>query len=100
MPRASILVVPRSLKPLLQQARPTITKQQQAITTLQADMAALHTCGNEAPTPQVHPPAALEKCNLEMMLTAFRSWRPRRGCRIHLRRVEGPNTTGTVRRYR
>ncbi|MPC59952.1 hypothetical protein E2C01_053985 [Portunus trituberculatus] len=65
-PRASMPVVPRSLKPLLQQARQTITKQQQAITTLQADMADLHTRCNAAPTPQVPPSAAPEKCDLEM----------------------------------
>ncbi|KAK8387813.1 hypothetical protein O3P69_020024 [Scylla paramamosain] len=52
-PRASTTVVPRSLQPLLQQARQTISDQQQAITTLQANMAALITRGNVAPAPRV-----------------------------------------------
>ncbi|MPC65141.1 hypothetical protein E2C01_059270 [Portunus trituberculatus] len=73
--RASTPVVPSSFKPLFQQARQTVTEQQKAITTLQADMAALHTCGNAAPTPRVPASAAPEKCDLEMAPAAFRSWR-------------------------
>ncbi|KAK8390723.1 hypothetical protein O3P69_010436 [Scylla paramamosain] len=57
-PRASTTVVPRSLQPLLQQARQTISDQQQAITTLQANMAALtqHTRQRGA-RPSVNPTA-------------------------------------------
>ncbi|KAK8372656.1 hypothetical protein O3P69_020003 [Scylla paramamosain] len=72
-PRASTTVVPRSLQPLLQQARQTISDQQQAITTLQANMAALITRGNVAPAPRVPLSAAPEKCDLDMTPAAFRS---------------------------
>ncbi|KAK8376776.1 hypothetical protein O3P69_009998 [Scylla paramamosain] len=68
-PRASTTVVPRSL----QQARQTISDQQQAITTLQANMAALITRGNVAPAPRVPLSAAPEKCDLDMTPAAFRS---------------------------
>ncbi|KAK8402037.1 hypothetical protein O3P69_001252 [Scylla paramamosain] len=70
-PRASTTVVPRSLQPLLQQARQTISDQQ-AITTLQANMAALITRGNVAPAPRVPLSAAPEKCDLDMTPAAFR----------------------------
>ncbi|KAK8374316.1 hypothetical protein O3P69_018358 [Scylla paramamosain] len=68
-PRASTTVVPRSL----QQARQTISDQRQAITTLQANMAALITRGNVAPAPRVPLSAAPEKCDLDMTPAAFRS---------------------------
>ncbi|XP_063876921.1 uncharacterized protein K02A2.6-like [Scylla paramamosain] len=74
-PRASTTVVPRSLQPLLQQAKQTISDQQQAITTLQANMAALITRGNVAPAPRVPHSAAPEKCDLDMTPAAFRSWK-------------------------
>ncbi|KAK8383417.1 hypothetical protein O3P69_019064 [Scylla paramamosain] len=79
-PRASTTVVPRSLKPLLQQARQTISDQQQAITTLQANMAALITRGNVAPAPRVPLSAAPEKCDLDMTPAAFRSWKRSMEC--------------------
>ncbi|KAK8384181.1 hypothetical protein O3P69_009132 [Scylla paramamosain] len=72
-PRASTTVVPRSLQPLLQQARQTISDQQQAITTLQVNMAALITRGNVAPAARVPLSAAPEKCDLDMTPAAFRS---------------------------
>ncbi|KAK8383418.1 hypothetical protein O3P69_019065 [Scylla paramamosain] len=75
-PRASTTVVPRSLQPLLQQARQTIGDQQQTITTLQANMAALITRGNVAPAPRVPLSAAPEKCDLDMTPAAFRQLRP------------------------
>ncbi|KAK8396625.1 hypothetical protein O3P69_004956 [Scylla paramamosain] len=71
-PRASTTVVPRSLQPLVQQARQTISDQQQAITTLQANMAALITRGNVAPAPRVLLSAAPKKCDLDMTPAAFR----------------------------
>ncbi|KAK8407630.1 hypothetical protein O3P69_002287, partial [Scylla paramamosain] len=70
-PRASASTVPRSLMLLLQQARKTITDQQQAITTLQADMAALTARGASVHTPRVPPSAAPEKCDLEMAPAAW-----------------------------
>ncbi|KAK8398888.1 hypothetical protein O3P69_004170 [Scylla paramamosain] len=79
-PRASTTVVPRSLQPLLQQARQTISDQQQAITTLQANMAALITRGNMAPAPRVPLLAAPEKCDLDMTPAAFRSWKRSMEC--------------------
>lgn len=79
-PRASTTVVPRSLQPLLQQARQTISDQQQAITTLQANMAALITRGNVAPAPRVPLSAAPEKCDLDMTPAAFRSWKRSMEC--------------------
>ncbi|KAK8378978.1 hypothetical protein O3P69_009604 [Scylla paramamosain] len=103
-PRASTTVVPRSLQPLLQQARQTISDQQQAITTLQANMAALITRGNVAPAPRVPLSAAPEKCDLDMTPAAFRH--PRHGCayeaaRQHTTGVggwrESSRAAGTVR---
>ncbi|KAK8385791.1 hypothetical protein O3P69_016517 [Scylla paramamosain] len=79
-PRASTTVVPRSLQPLLQQTRQTISDQQQAITTLQANMAALITRGNVAPAPRVPLSAAPEKCDLDMTPAAFRSWKRSMEC--------------------
>ena len=73
-------MVPRGLMPLLQQARQTINEQQQAITTLQANMATLSTRGSATPTSRVPPSAAPEKCDLEMTSAAFRSWRRSMEC--------------------
>ncbi|KAK8385250.1 hypothetical protein O3P69_012221 [Scylla paramamosain] len=62
------------------QARQTISDQQQAITTLQANMAALITRGNVAPAPRVPLSAAPEKCDLDMTPAAFRSWKRSMAC--------------------
>ncbi|MPC22052.1 hypothetical protein E2C01_015058 [Portunus trituberculatus] len=74
-PKALTPVVPRSLQPLLQQARQNISDQQQTITTLRTDMAALNTRGYTAPTSWVPLSAAPEKCDLDMTPAAFRSWK-------------------------
>ena len=73
------------LIPLLQQARQTISDQQQAISTLQANMAALSTRGNSTPPSLVSSSAAPEKRNLEMMPEAFRFWK-RLSANAHNRR--------------
>ncbi|MPC17352.1 hypothetical protein E2C01_010205 [Portunus trituberculatus] len=61
-PRSTPMVaasgVPRSLRPLLQQAKEAINEHQQAIATLQSGMAALG--ARAAPTPPVSPSAAPE----------------------------------------
>ena len=82
-PTASTPAVPRSLQPLLQQTRQTIFDQQQAITSLQADMAAFSTRGNAAPATRVPPSAAPEKWDLEMTPAAFKSWRRSIECWLH-----------------
>ena len=70
--------------PPMIQTQALLSAQQQAIQSLQADLARASLRANAGPLPRIPHSAAPEKCELEMSSSAFRSWKRSMSCWLQL----------------
>ena len=84
-----------SMWPAIRQAQSVLSAQQQAIASLQAQLAGQH----PSPTPKVPSSAAPEKCTLDMTMAVFRSWTRSMTCWLNLCRLQPPEAAHHIRLF-